>query len=116
MAWIPTSVPAKIPPTVSWDELAELEKAGPGLTRLPPYGLVSSSEVDSIRRELLSTHIVSEALAEAHVGRKKRAHILRKIAGKPSYPSKISSPLYKSTKHEAVLTNNKKEAPYVKAQ
>lgn len=115
MTWVATSVPAKNFPTASWDELAKLEKASPGLTRVPPSKLVSTTEIESTRRALLSSQIVSMALEEAKVGRKKRQLVLRKIAGKTGSPDKISSFLNKPTKREGFPRKNKKEALYAKA-
>ena len=115
MTWVPTSVPAKNFPTASWDELAKLEKASPGLTRVPPSKLVSTIEIESTRRLLLSSQIVAEALEEAKVGRKKRTFILRKIAGKTGSGGKASMLLYKLTKDEVSSTEKKKETRYAKA-
>ena len=78
MAWVPISNSVKTPSTPTWEELAKLEEASPGLTRLPPGRLVTTHGMRAIKKPLAKDMLV-QVLSEAGIGRKKRSIVLRKI-------------------------------------
>lgn len=49
MAWMSTSTPAKASSGISWEALARLEEASPGLTNLPPLRLMATISEDLLR-------------------------------------------------------------------